>query len=61
MICHRFILLARGEANVERMAYLLALEKQVDNAALNIQRAGHVRLGTTWPVTASVPKEAAGF
>lgn len=31
------------------------------NAALNIQRAGHVRLGITWPVAACVPKEAAGF
>ena len=31
------------------------------NAALNIQRAGHVRLGITWPITASVPKEAAGL
>lgn len=31
------------------------------NAALNIQRAGHARLGITWPVAACVPKEAAGF
>lgn len=31
------------------------------NAALNVQRAGHVRLGITWPVAACVPKEAAGF
>lgn len=31
------------------------------NAALNIQRAGHVRLGIPWPVAACVPKEAAGF
>lgn len=31
------------------------------NAALNIQRAGHVRLGITWPIAACVPKEAAGF
>ena len=35
------------------------------NAALNIQRAGHVRLGITWPRhkwhRASVPKEAAGL
>lgn len=30
------------------------------NAALNVQRAGHVRLGITWPVAACVPKEAAG-
>lgn len=31
------------------------------NAALNVQRAGHVRLGITWSVAACVPKEAAGF
>lgn len=31
------------------------------NAALNVQRAGHARLGITWPVAACVPKEAAGF
>jgi putative transposase len=31
------------------------------NAALNIQRAGHVRLGITWGNSPCVPKEAAGL
>lgn len=31
------------------------------NAALNILRVGRTRLGVTWPVAASVPKEAAGL
>lgn len=26
-----------------------------------VLRAGHARLGITWPVAACVPKEAAGF